>query len=318
MTDSTPVHRSWLPTVLAVAGAVSVGVLAALQARITASLGVAIHDGMVSAFINFLMGLLLMTALCLAVPSGRAGVRTILSGVRARSIPWWMLAGGAAGALTVATQGLAVPTIGVALFTVGMVAGQTVGGIGIDRIGYGPAGVSAVTIPRVLGAGLALAAVACSLTGDALSRAPLWMLVLPLIVGFGVAWQQATNGRLRAAANSPLAATGVNFLGGTIVLGIAALAHVAVTGAPGPLPADAWMYLAGPIGCLYIFMSAALVARTGVLLFGLASILGQLLGSVVLDAIWPPAAPPAVWQSALTVVLAAAGVAVAAVRWRRR
>src|SRR5690606_37790128 len=75
---------------------------------------------------------------------------------------------------------------------------------------------------------------------------------------------------------------------------------------------------AGPIGCLYIFMSAALVARTGVLLFGLASILGQLLGSVVLDAIWPPAAPPAVWQSALTVVLAAAGVAVAAVRWRRR
>ena len=56
-----------------------------------------------------------------------------------------MLAGGAAGALTVATQGLAVGVIGVSLFTVGVVAGQAMNGLVLDRVGYGPAGVVAVT-----------------------------------------------------------------------------------------------------------------------------------------------------------------------------
>lgn len=307
-----------MPAVLAIGGAVAVGVLAALQARINAQLGVALDDGLVAAVISFGSGLAILLVLSALLPAGRAGIRSLLAAVRSGAAPWWMLIGGAAGALTVATQGLTVAIIGVSLFTVGMVAGQTLIGIVVDRIGYGPAGVTAVTMPRVIGAALALVAVAFSLGGDAVSRAPLWMLVLPLLVGFAVAWQQATNGRLRAAVGSALAATTVNFVGGTAVLAVAALVHVAVVGAPEPLPAVPWLYLGGAIGCVYIFMSAALVARTGVLLFGLASVLGQLLGSVVLDAIWPPEAPAAAWQSATTVALASIGVVIAAVRWRRR
>lgn len=307
-----------MPAVLAIGGAVAVGVLAALQARINAQLGVALDDGLVAAVISFGSGLAILLVLSALLPAGRAGIRSLLAAVRSGAAPWWMLIGGAAGALTVATQGLTVAIIGVSLFTVGMVAGQTLIGIVVDRIGYGPAGVTAVTMPRVIGAALALVAVAFSLGGDAVSRAPLWMLVLPLLVGFAVAWQQATNGRLRAAVGSALAATTVNFVGGTAVLAVAALVHVAVVGAPEPLPAAPWLYLGGAIGCVYIFMSAALVARTGVLLFGLASVLGQLLGSVVLDAIWPPEAPAAAWQSATTVALASIGVVIAAVRWRRR
>ncbi len=83
-----------------------------------------------------------------------------------------MLAGGAAGALTVATQGLAVGIIGVSLFTVGIVAGQTVYGLVLDRIGFGPAGVVAVTMPRLLGGVLALAAVGLVAAGRRGRRHP--------------------------------------------------------------------------------------------------------------------------------------------------
>lgn len=319
MVSSTPVpSRSVWPSVLAVGGAVAVGVLSAVQARINGQLGVALDDGFVAAVISFASGLAILLVLGAVLPAGRAGLRALVRAVRSGAAPWWMLIGGVAGALTVATQGLTVAIIGVALFTVGVVAGQTVIGIVVDRIGYGPAGVTAVTMPRVVGAVLALAAVAFSLSGDAIARVPLWMLVLPLLVGCALAWQQATNGRLRAVVGSAMAATTVNFIGGTVVLAIAALVHVAMVGRPDPLPAQPWLYLGGAIGCIYIFMSAALVARTGVLLFGLASVLGQLLGSVALDAIWPPAAPPSAWRATLTVVLASLGVVIAATRWRRR
>ncbi len=56
-----------------------------------------------------------------------------------------MLLGGACGALTVSTQGLTAGILGVSLFTVGVVAGQTLHGLVLDRIGFGPAGVVAVT-----------------------------------------------------------------------------------------------------------------------------------------------------------------------------
>ena len=102
------------------------------------------------------------------------------------------------------------------------------------------------------------------------------------------------------------------------MLGVAALCHVAVAGAPAPAPAQPWLYLGGALGVAYIFISSALTPRTGVLLMTLGSVLGMLTASLVLDVVWPPASPPAAWQRALTVALAAAGVIVAALPSRRR
>lgn len=307
-----------LPVWLALGGAVLVGVLTAVQARINGQLGARLGDGVVAAAISFGSGLLVLLALSAALPGGRRGAAALFSGVRGRTIPWWMLAGGAAGALTVATQGLAVAVIGVSLFTVGIVAGQTVSGLLLDRVGYGPAGVVAVTMPRVAGGALALAAVAISLQGGVLERAPWWMLVLPVLAGAGIAWQQATNGRLRQRVGTPLTATLVNFIGGTAILVTAALIHVAAVGMPRPLPADPWLYLGGVIGVSYIFLSAALVIHTGVLLLGLGAVAGQLVTAFALDALWPADAGPG-WITALVMVaVAGAGVIVAAAPWRRR
>ena len=307
-----------LPAGVALGGAVVVGILTAIQARVNGQLGLRLDDGFVAAAISFGSGLIVLIVRSLARPAGRRGFRALATGIRSRTIPWWMLAGGAAGALTVATQGLAVAVIGVSLFTVGVVAGQTINGLVLDRAGYGPAGVVAVTMPRIAGGALALLAVGISLQGGVLERVPLWMLVLPILAGIGIAWQQATNGRLRQRVGTPLTATLVNFIGGTAILVVAAGIHVAIVGAPHALPGDAWLYLGGVVGVTYIFLSAALVVHTGVLLLGLGAVAGQLLTAFALDAIWPADAGPG-WLTELVMVLVALlSVVVAAAPWRRR
>ncbi|WP_438352288.1 DMT family transporter [Microbacterium sp. CJ88] len=306
-----------LPAGLALGGAALIGVLTAVQARVNGQLGLRLGDGFVAAVISFGSGLVIVAVLSAVLPSGRAGFGRLVAEVRGRRIPWWMLAGGAAGAFTVATQGLSVAIIGVSLFTVGVVAGQIVSGLVLDRTGYGPAGAVAVTLPRVAGGVLVLGAVGVSLAGGT-GAAPVWMLVLPFLVGAGIAWQQATNGRLRARVGTPLTATLVNFIGGTAILAVVATVHVAVVGSPQPLPTEPWLYLGGALGVAYIFLSAALVASTGVLLLGLGIVVGQLTASVVLDALWPALSGPGLGVELATVAIALSAVIVATVRWRRR
>lgn len=307
-----------MPAWLAIAGAVFIGALTAAQARINGQLGVRLDDGLAAAFVSFSSGLVILVVLSLAVPAGRRGFAQLSRGIRARAIPWWMLVGGVAGALTVATQGLTVGLIGVSLFTVGIVAGQAVNGLVLDRIGYSPAGVVAVTMGRIAGGALALVAVAIAVMGDAATRVPWWMLLLPFLAGVGIAWQQATNGRLKQRVGTPLTATLVNFIGGTIVLGVVLGVSLLVVGPPRALPGDPWLYLGGAMGVTYIFVAASLVAHTGVLLLGLGSVVGQLVTSVIIDAVWPATAAPGLWQSIAMVTVAMASVVVAAVPWGAR
>lgn len=307
-----------LPAPVALGGAVAIGVMTAVQARINGVLGVRVDDGIVAGLLSFSVGLLALVAVIACIPSARRGVGRLWSGIRQGSIPFWMLLGGACGALTVSTQGLTAGVLGVSLFSVGVVAGQTLHGLVLDRIGFGPAGVVAVTPGRVAGGVLALAAVGISLSGDVLASAPLWMLLLPFAAGVGIAWQAATNGRLAQRVRSPLAATLMSFVAGTVVLVLAAGTSVAFRGMPESLPAEPWLYLGGFLGAGYILLGAFIVAHTGVLLMGLGSVLGQLVTSVVIDLIWPPASGPALWQVIAMVAVAVASVIVAVPRTRRR
>ncbi|WP_241796720.1 DMT family transporter [Microbacterium sp. C5A9] len=304
-----PARRLSAP--VALGGAVAIGVMTAIQARINGVLGVRVDNGIVAGLISFAVGLLALIVVIVCLPSARRGVGRLRDGIRDRRIPLWMLLGGACGALTVSTQGITAGVLGVSLFTVGVVAGQTLHGLVLDRIGFGPAGVVAVTPGRVAGGALALAAVGISLGGDVLATAPLWMLLLPFAAGVGIAWQAATNGRLAQRVSSPLAATMTSFIAGTLVLLIAAGISVAVRGMPAAPPAEPWLYLGGVLGAAYILLGAFIVAHTGVLLMGLGSVLGQLATSVIIDLIWPAAAGPAPWQIIGMVVVAVASVVVA-------
>lgn len=304
-------------TAPALAASASIGALAAVQARINGQLGLRLDDGLTAASISFGSGLVIVAILSLSLPAGRRGLRTLLDGVRARRIPWWMLLPGVAGALTVATQGLAVGIIGVALFTVGFVAGQVIFGLLLDRIGFGPGGIVAVTWPRLLGGLLALGAVGISLAAGSSASGHWWLLIMPFLAGSGVAWQQAANGRLRARVGSALTTTLMNFLAGTLVLLIAAALHAILTHPPAPPPSEWWLYVGGSMGVVYIFIAANLVEHTGVLLLGLGSVAGQLAMSVVLDTAWPTPASPGLWHELAMVAVALTSVVVASVPWGR-
>lgn len=307
-----------LPAPVALGGAVAIGVMTAVQARINGVLGMRVDDGVVAGFVSFSVGLVLLSLVIPCIPAARRGVARLWRGIRGRTIPFWMLLGGTCGALTVSTQGLTAGLLGVALFTVGVVAGQTLHGLVLDRIGFGPAGVVAVTPGRLLGGLLALVAVAISLGGDVLASAPLWMLMLPFAAGVGIAWQAATNGRLAQRVQSPIAATLMSFIAGTLVLALAAGISVSLSDATAAFPTEPWLYLGGFLGAAYILLGAFIVAHTGVLLMGLGSVLGQLVTSLVIDLIWPTAAGPALWQLIAMVVVASASVAVAIPRPRHR
>src|SRR3546814_12866770 len=78
------------------------------------------------------------------------------------------------------------------------------------------------------------------------------------------------------------------------------------------------MYLGGAVGAVYIFLSAAIVRVTGVLLLGLGSVVGLLAMSVVLDAFWPAPSGPPLPVAMAAVVIALAGVATVVGRRRSR
>ena len=277
-------RESRLVSRLAVAGAVAAGGLLAVQTRVNGELGSRLGDGLMAAFLVFGSGLLLVAVGLGAHRGGRGALRGVGPLVRSGALPWWTLLGGAVGSSFVISQGLVAATLGTALFTVAAVAGQAVSGLVLDRIGVGPGGSRPVTSRRLVGTLLCLAAVALSVSSRLDADLELWAIVLPLLGGAALAWQQAVNGRVRAATGSVLAATFVNFLAGTAVVAAVALVNALVTGLPSALPTEPWLYLGGVSAVVFIAVTAVLVHRTGVLLLGLGIIAGQLVVSLVLDA----------------------------------
>ncbi|RUQ99285.1 DMT family transporter [Labedella endophytica] len=293
--------------------AIIAGTFVAVQARINGALGVAIDDGFAAAAVSFGSGLVILIAVMAFSRPGRRGLGRVIEGLRDRSVPWWTVAGGGAGAFLVLSQGIAAAALGVALFTVAIVAGQTVSSLVLDRIGFGPHGVVPFQTMRVLGSALALVAVAWAVSTEFGGDKPLLLLLMPLLGGIGIGWQQAVNGRVRQLAGSSLTATFINFAIGTVVLLVATAVHVAVAGPPSPFPSDPVLYIGGAIGCVFIGVSAFLVSHTGLLVLGLGTVAGQLVGAVLLD-VFVPGAGGLHWTTVAGAGLALVAVAIASIR----
>lgn len=295
------------------------GVALAVQSRINGELAVRLADPIGAATISFGSGLLVLAVLVPLLPTGRAGLGHLRSALRERRIRPWQCIGGMCGGFLVATQGLTVPTLGVAVFIVALVAGQSSSSLLVDRAGAGPAGPQPVTTPRLAGAVLTVCAVLLAV-GDRIGHpSALALAVLPLVAGVGIAWQQAVNGHVRMVSGSAMVAGLVNFFMGTAVLLVAFAVSIAVRGLPDHLPRGPWwLYAGGTLGIVFIALGAAVVRYTGVLLLGLGMIAGQVTGALLVDAIVPGAAGRPGWNTVLGAVLTLAAVAVAVVPpWRR-
>jgi transporter family-2 protein len=320
---ATPEHRhahvetTRLPFWLAIVFALACGALTALQSRINGELARAIDDPYTAATISFGSGLVILLVALAAWRPGRHGLRNVVAALRDRRLAWWMVLGGLSGAWFVTTQGLSAGVLGVALFTVAIVAGQTLGGIVFDLVGLGPGGRRPLTATRVVGAALALAAISWAVSAQLARDVPILLMVLPFVAGIGAGWQQAVNGRVRGVAESALTATVINFAVGTTALVVVMLVHAASVGWPDSLPGEAWLYAGGAIGCIFIAGQAVLVRIVGVLVLALCGVAGQLAAALSLDLLAPTAGRPVDIATIGGTALALVAVVIASVRWSR-
>jgi len=278
-------------TLVALSSALAIlfGAGVATQSRINGELGRQLDNGFLAALVSFGSGFLILVVAMALSPVGRRGFGLVTTALRGRTIPWWYVAGGVAGAFLVLSQGVAASVVGIAVFTVAIVSGQTLSGLLIDRAGMGTMVAKKVTPTRLIGSLLVLVGVGVAASGQLDAHFPVWLLVMPFLAGLGIGWQQAVNGQVREVAHSPLTATFINFAVGTTVLLIITLIHSVSAGWPDTMPTSWWLYLGGPIGVVFIAGAAVLVRITGVLLLGLSMIAGQLLASVVIDLVVPVA-----------------------------
>ena len=270
--------------------AVLVGALTAIQSRLNGQLSKDIHNGLAAAIISFGSGWIVLFILCFGIKVERQGLRNIWKAVNSGRLKRWEVIGGMGGGFFVATQSITVPKLGVAIFTIATVGGQTVASLLVDKLGIGPAGKKQVTIPRIFAAVMTLFAVTVAVFPD-LSHATFSAIAvaMTLVVGVVISFQHALNGRVNVVATRPLATAFLNFLMGTFVLAIALAINLGNGGSIGHLPTTAWLYLGGPIGVIFISTSAFIVKHMGILNFVLTSVTGQLIGALALDWLAPAA-----------------------------
>jgi transporter family-2 protein len=292
--------------------ALAAGAGMAVQSRINGAfaLRVAGAEGtliapVLAALASFAVGTVAVAAVALTSGRGRRALRRPPPG----AVRVWMLTGGLLGAFVVSVAALAVPVVGVALYSVGVVAGQTTGGLLVDRLGIGPGGRRALTAPRVVGAVLAVVAVGLGAVGVRAGPGSVLLLVVVAGGGLALATQAAVNARLAVALGDPRAASVVSFIVGAGALSALAAALLVATepslGDVPPLP----LWAGGLIGAAYIGLTTAFVGRVGVLRWSLALVAGQLAGALVLDVVAPVPGqgltPAAVAGALLTLVAVA-------------
>ena len=256
--------------------ALVIGSLTSVQSRINGQLSKDIHNGIAAALISFLSGWLFVIIVCILWKPDRNGLANIWKALRTRRLKPWEVIGGMGGGFFVAIQSSTVPIIGVAIFTICAVGGQTISSMIVDLIGLSPSGKHKVTPVRAITAIVTLISVTIAVYPDLQSAtfrfAP---ILLAIIVG--------------VVSTRPLATTFVNFLMGSTVLTIALMINLARGGTIGALPTNFVVYLGGIIGVIYIAVSAFTVRHIGILNMILFSVTGQLIGALLLDWLAPAA-----------------------------
>jgi transporter family-2 protein len=316
--------------ILGLSAAFIIGVLLAIQSRLNGELGSRLGDGLMAALISFGSGLIILLVVAGPVPRVRRALGRVWHAIRLPSgsaggrsgLRWWQCIGGIAGAFLVTTQSITVAVVGVAVFSVAMVAGQAVSSLVVDRLGFGPAGPQHYTPLRLVGACVALVAVVLAVSDRLNHPSGLALAVLPALAGIGTAVQQAINGRVARTASpdvyGAVTAALINFLVGTTVLVVAFLIDLAVRGTPHALPTEPWLYVGGACGIGFISLAAVVVRVVGVFVLGLGTIAGQLIASLVIDVFVPAADNPVTFTVVAGALLALVAVSVAAIPNLRR
>jgi transporter family-2 protein len=262
------------------------GLMIALQARANGELSHRMGNPIEAALVSFGSGLIIISLISAFTPSIREGMKNLKGAVQRKEIPVWTLFAGMLGGSFVAVQTQIVPIIGVAIYSVASIAGQTAASLWVDRIGLTGGGKKVITARRVAAAGVTVLAVLVSVLDRIDARdLSLFAVVFGCFAGAIVGVQRALNGQINESTNQSFATSWLNFIMGTTFLVIFLTIGVIINRAEFiSLPSGPWwMYTGGTIGVIYIAFTSTIVQHLGVLTFTLISVGGQLVGSLLID-----------------------------------
>ena len=262
------------------------GAMIALQARANGELSHRLNNGLQAALVSFGSGLLIIFVITLFNSTIKEGIRNLRTAVTNKEIARWKLLAGALGGSFVAIQTQIVPLIGVAIYSVASIAGQTAMSLVVDRIGLTGGGKKLISPRRVLAAVLTVLAVLVSVW-DRIDANNLSMFAVTAggIAGAIVGIQRALNGQINEYSHQSFTTSLLNFITGTSFLLILIVAGLIFgRNELSPLPSGPWwIYTGGVIGVIYIAFTSTIVQHLGVLTFTLFSVGGQLVGSLIID-----------------------------------
>lgn len=257
-----------------------------MQARANGELSLRMGNPIEAALVSFGSGLLIISLISIFTPSIRNGMKNLKGAVSRKEIPAWTLFAGMLGGGFVAVQTQIVPIIGVAIYSVASIAGQTAASLIVDRIGLTGGGKKQITVRRVAAAGVTVFAVLVSvLDRMEAQNLSLFAVIFGCFAGAIVGVQRALNGQINESTHQSFATSWLNFIMGTTFLFLFLAIGVLINRAEiVALPSGPWwMYMGGTIGVIYIAFTSTIVQHLGVLTFTLISVGGQLVGSLLID-----------------------------------
>ncbi len=281
-----------------------------IQARLNAQLVEVTNNPLEVSLINLSVAAAIASLVVLVVPNLRASWWVLMRAIKSGELRPWQLVGGALGGYYIAIQGSVSLAVGVAVFTIAVVAGQTGTALLVDRMGISPMGRKDVSAARIAAALLAVLAVATAASGrigraDVSALAVIGVLSFAASGGAASAFQQAVNGRVGAVTRHGITAAWLNFVvGAGLMAGIVALVDLVRGPAWAPIPTDQWwMVIAGAFGLIYIATVAWVVRTVGVLETSLLTLIGLLVGSIIVDVVAPTTGSVITWQLIAGLVL---------------
>jgi transporter family-2 protein len=264
--------------------------LIAFQARANGELSKLIGNPIQAALVSFGSGLIVIAIIALKHRGMRQGLSGIRTGVTTGGLQKWNLFAGMLGGTFVAIQTHTVPLIGVAVYSVASIAGQTASSLIVDAYGLSGGVKQHITLRRVLASLITVLAVLVAvwdrIEADDLSFKP---IVLSALAGAIVGIQRALNGKINIYSKQHWTTSLLNFIMGTsflliLMLGLLSIGKFEFQALPS---SPWWIYTGGVLGVVYIAYSATIVQQLGVLSSTLLSVGGNLFGALLIDLFAP-------------------------------
>lgn len=262
------------------------GLVLPVQTLVNTRLRAATGTPFSSSLISFAVGTVTLLVIATAVTGGKFGISQALGE------PLWIWFGGLLGVVALTGNILLFPHLGAVQTVVLPIAGQIMMGVVIDHFGFFDSPASSLTIVRAVGALVTLGGVIAIVAGPGAptkrddSTMALWLWRLAgFIFGCFTASQSAINGHLGQITGSPVSAAMVSF-----TIGVSALIvlNIILRWRPRIERPDGeanpwWMWVGGVLGALFVLGNSALVPQIGTGLTVVATLLGSMLGSLLID-----------------------------------